>query len=458
MTDALLFSPVPAPPPLSRLVTSPLRNRLAAATSFWRARRNLLHLFHPEVQEGGFHIMQLGPERLITCADADIARHVLADRCGTYVKSPLYHAMLGEVLGPTASLLIEGDASRARRRLLAPAFNARAMARVETVIERHVEHLLDQWAETGIADLSATVPRFAMTLAMDAFFSTETGPEADRLAALIQALLVEAGTPAFADLALLPAWVPRGRKRHLRAMLAELNAALFAIIDARRDGPPREEADLLDVLIGARDAETGAALSRQDLRDEVMTLLLAGHETTALSLIWGLDRLAREPAAQAALREAARGIAPTVAAARALPLASQTFDEILRLYPPAFAIARTALKGETVGPLDIRQGDKLQIAIFMLHRSSRYWDRTAAFRPDRFAGRVPDAFMPFGAGPRLCIGLAFARLEAQHLLCRALSRFALSPLGEPPQPLGKITLRTAAPVQVAVAPLERADC
>jgi cytochrome P450 len=451
MTDALLFSPKPAPPPLSRLAASPLRNRLAAASAFWQARRNLLHLFHPEVQERGHHIMQLGPERLITLADADIARHVLADRHGSYVKSPLYHVMLGEVLGPTASLLIEGGASRARRRLLAPAFNARAMARAEAVIERHVEALLDRWAEAGTADLTATIPRFAMTLAMDAFFSTEPGAEADRLAALIEALIIEAGTPAFADLALLPAWVPRKRRQKLRAMLSELNAALFAIIDARLNGPKRADADLLDVLIGARDATTGAALTRQDLRDEVMTLLLAGHETTALSLIWGLDRLAREPQAQAALRAAARGIPARAGAFRTLPLASQTFDEILRLYPPAFAIARTALQAETVGPLDIRQGDILQVAIFMLHRSRRYWDSPAAFRPDRFAERAPDAFMPFGAGPRLCIGLAFARLEAQHLLCRALNRFALAPLGDPPEPLGKITLRTAAPVRVALS-------
>jgi cytochrome P450 len=287
-----------------------------------------------------------------------------------------------------------------------------------------------------------------MTLAMDAFFSTEPGPQADRLAGLIEALIVEAGTPAFADLANLPPWVPRKGRRRLRTMLAELNAALFAIIDARRDRPG--PGDLLDTLMAARDADTGAALSRQDLRDEVMTLFLAGHETTALSLIWGLDRLAREPEAADAL--AGAGLAPTAAASRGAALVTQTYDEILRFYPPAFAVARMATAADTVGPLAIRPGDRIQIAIFMAHRSARYWTDPGAFRPARFAGKAPEAFMPFGAGPRLCIGLAFARLEAQHLLARALARFRLSPVGPPPEPLGKITLRTARPVRVTVAP------
>jgi cytochrome P450 len=447
---ALLFDPRPGPPPLDRLAARPLLRQWATARALWQARRNLLHLFHPEVQERGFHVMQFGPDRLITLADAAMARHVLADRDGTYVKAPLYAAMLGEVLGPSASLLIEGEASRARRRLLAPAFNARAMARAEAVVEAHVAALLDGWS--GTVDLTRAIPRFAMSLAMDAFFSTEPGPRADRLAGLIEALIVEAGTPAFADLANLPAWIPRKGRRRLRAMLAELNAALFAIIDARRDRPG--PGDLLDTLMAARDAETGAALSRQDLRDEVMTLFLAGHETTALSLIWGLDRLAREPAAAEALAGAlaGAGLPPTAAASRGSALVSQTYDEILRLYPPAFAVARMATAPDRVGPLAIRPGDRIQIAIFMLHRSARWWTDPAAFRPARFAEKAPEAFMPFGAGPRLCIGLAFARLEAQHLLARALSRFRLAPVGPPPEPLGKITLRTAGAVRVTVAP------
>lgn len=457
--SAHLFQPSPAPPSLDRLAAGPLLRQWQTARAFWQARENLLHLFHPEVQERGLHIAELGPTRLITVAEPAIARHVLADRDGLYVKAPLYGQMLGEVLGPTASLLIEGEASRARRRLLAPAFNARAMARAEAVVERHVARLLEDWAAApgGVVDLSASVPRFAMALAMDAFFSTEPGPEADRLAGLIEALIVEAGTPAFADLADLPGWVPRRGRRRLRAMLAELDRALFAIIDARRsqpgrDGPGRDGpgGDLLDTLMAARDAETGAALSRQDLRDEVMTLFLAGHETTALSLIWGLDRLAREPQAAQALAAEASALPATAAASRASALVGRTYDEMLRLYPPAFAIARMATAPDTVGPLSIRPGDRIQIAIFMLHRSRRFWEAPEAFRPQRFEARAPDAFMPFGGGPRLCIGLAFARLEAQHLLARTAARFRLGQLGPPPEPLGKITLRTQAPVRLTL--------
>ena len=447
--DARLFDPRPAPPPLAALAASPWRRQWATARMLWRARKNLLHLFHPEVQEVGHAALDFAGERLITLADAGMGRQVLGDRYERYIKAPLYHSILGEVLGPTASLLIEGDASRQRRRLLAPAFNARAMARAEAVVERHVTALLDRWAAgDGTVDLTRDIPRFALALAMDAFFSSEPGAAAARLAATIEALLHEAGTPAFADLANLPAWVPRKGRRRLRALVAELDAALFPLIDARRERPG--PGDLLDVLIGARDAETGAALSRQDVRDEVMTLFLAGHETTALSLIWGLDRLAREPQAAQALRDAARAIPPTVAASRALPLCSQTYDEILRLYPPAFALARQAVARDQVGPYAIQPGDRLQIAVFMIHRSPRHWTAPGAFDPSRFAGKAPEAFMPFGAGPRLCIGLAFARLEAQHLMARALVRFDLKPVGPPPQPLGRITLRTDGPVRLRV--------
>lgn len=447
---ARLFDPHPAPPPLTLLAADPLRRQIETARMLWRARTNLLHLFHPEVQDVGHAAFDFAGERLITLADAAMARQVLGDRHERYVKAPLYHSILGDVLGPTASLLIEGDASRQRRRLLAPAFNARAMARAEGVVERHVDMLLARWAAgDGTVDLTRDIPRFALALAMDAFFSAEPGAGADRLAATIEALLHEAGTPAFADLANFPAWVPRKGRRRLRALVTDLNAALFPLIDARRDRPG--PGDLLDVLIGARDADTGAALSRQDVRDEVMTLFLAGHETTALSLIWGLDRLAREPAAAAALRKAARTVPPTAAASRALPLCSRTYDEILRLYPPAFALARQAVARDQVGPYAIRPGDRLQIAVFMIHRSTRHWTDPEAFDPERFSGKGPEAFMPFGAGPRLCIGLAFARLEAQHLLARALARFTITPVGPPPEPLGRITLRTRGPVRLGIA-------
>jgi cytochrome P450 len=115
-------------------------------------------------------------------------------------------------------------------------------------------------------------------------------------------------------------------------------------------------------------------------------------------------------------------------------------------------VAREATAPDAVGGLEIRTGDAIQIAIFMLHRRTSYWRDPAAFDPSRFATRPPEAFMPFGAGPRLCIGMAFARLEAQHLLCRAVARYRLTPVGAPPEPLGKITLRTTAPVHVKLQP------
>jgi cytochrome P450 len=125
---------------------------------------------------------------------------------------------------------------------------------------------------------------------------------------------------------------------------------------------------------------------------------------------------------------------------------------MLRLYPPAYVVGRVATAPDAFEDLEIRAGDQFQIAIFMLHRNPRYWDDPGAFRPGRFAGKArPAAFMPFGAGPRNCVGMAMARLEAHLLLARALPRLRFAPVGPPPEPLGKITLRAQAPIRVRVS-------
>ncbi|MGM0583783.1 MAG: cytochrome P450 [Pseudomonadota bacterium] len=466
----VLYQPDSPPPSLERLGRSRLLRRINMVRTIWRGSKNLLDLVHPELAERRWYVSRVGRETVITVNDADFARHVLQANADNYVKGRFYDVVFGQFLG-RSSLTMDGEEWRQRRRLISPAFNARAIRGCEAVVSRHVEGMLADWAETagetgGERDLTADVAALAMRVAMEAFFSSDIGEETARIGHLMDKVITDAGSPPFADIMGLGRWAPRRSRRKARGWLAELDAWLYPLIDARlatREAGEPEAPDLLDILVHARDAETGELLDRVSIRNEVLTLFAAGHETTALSLAWGLDRLAREPdwqerlagAAAQAEREAGGPLDP--AAAREVALLPAAYDEMLRLYPPAVNIGRQAIGPDRIEDMDIAPGTRVQIVIGHIHRNPRYWTDPPRFDPARFLpegrkGRHPFAHIPFGGGPRICVGLALARLEGLMTLTRALPRFRLEPAGPPPRPLGKITLRTEEPVKIRVVP------
>lgn len=210
-----------------------------------------------------------------------------------------------------------------------------------------------------------------------------------------------------------------------------------------------------------RDAETGAKLDRTSIRNEAATLFAAGFESTALLIAWGLDRLAREPewqdrlAATATEAETAAGGPLTAKQAREVELLPAAFEEILRLYPSAVNVDREAIEADHFEDLQIPPGALVRIIIGWIHRNPRYWSEPGRFDPSRFIGdakkgRPVFAHMPFGGGPRICVGLALARLEGLMVLARALPRFRFESVGPPPAPIGKVTLRMAEPVRLRV--------
>lgn len=460
-----LFEPSVRPPSLARLRANPILRRVNMVRTILRGSRNLLELHHPELHEHRWLIAKLGKETVITVNDPDLARHVLQTNAENYIKGRFYQIIFGNFLGQS-SLTLEDEAWRQRRRLISPAFNARAMRGVEGVVIRHVEAMADDWATAAdrrqMVDVSHDAATLTMRIAMEAFFSAPMGAETARIGDLMDKIITDSGSPPFADIMGLGKWAPRRSRRQAFAWLAELDAWLYPLIDTRlaqRDEGEPEAPDLLDILVHARDAETGALLDRQAIRNEVLTLFAAGHETTALSLSWGLDRLAREPEWQERLAEAARaaeaaaGEPLTPAQARDVALLPAVFDELLRLYPPAFSVGRQARAADRFEDQAIGAGDRIQIAIFAIHRNPRWWPEPGRFDPTRFlpegrAGRHPFAHIPFGGGPRICVGLALARLEGLMALARLLPRFRLEAVGAPPEALGKITLRTKAPVRL----------
>ncbi|MCB0112199.1 MAG: cytochrome P450, partial [Caldilineaceae bacterium] len=235
-----------------------------------------------------------------------------------------------------------------------------------------------------------------------------------------------------------PLWVPTTRNRRFKKALAALDRTIYALLDQRRQahaaGQTDAAGDLLDMLMAARDQETGKGMSDQELRNEVALLMFAGHDTTATALTWAFYLLSQNPEAEAKLHaELARELAgrtPTMADLPRLSYTKMVIEETLRLYPPAWGVGRQSVDADLVGGYAIPPNASLTLPFYVLHRDPRWWEDPERFDPDRFtpersARRHKFAYLPFGAGPRQCIGNNFAMMEAQLVLATVAQRYRL---------------------------------
>jgi cytochrome P450 len=261
---------------------------------------------------------------------------------------------------------------------------------------------------------------------------------------------------------LLLAGVPPLMPRPRRA-LRTLDEVVFGILRDRRRGAS-EGGDLLSTLVELRDEETGEGMSDRQLRDEVMTLLLAGHETTANALAWTWHLLGRHPAAAERLRAELAAVLgrrmPTVADLPQLPWTRMVLEEAMRLYPPAWLISRAAMEDDVIGGYHVPRGATVILSPWVTHRHPDLWDDPERFDPERFAparvaARPRFAYFPFGGGPRLCIGSGFAMTEAQLVLASVASRYRLEPVpGHEPRLEPLVTLRPRDGLPMRVCRLE----
>jgi cytochrome P450 len=239
----------------------------------------------------------------------------------------------------------------------------------------------------------------------------------------------------YASLPFPPLWVPTLNNRRLLAGLKTLNTVVYAIINERRKQPVDTDAvDLLWMLLSAQDEETGECMNNQQLRDEVLTLLLAGHETTATALTWTWYLLSQHPEIERRLHTeldtVLAGQLPTVEHLDALPYTLMVIQEAMRLYPPAFGFTRFATASDEIGGYPIPANSVMFISAYCTHRHPAFWEEPEVFDPERFtpersANRPRFAYFPFGGGPRQCIGSAFAMMEAQLVLATVAQRYTL---------------------------------
>jgi cytochrome P450 len=378
----------------------------------------------------------------------DAIRHVLIDNYENYSRTPAGIRVLRPILGQGV-LIAEGRAWKHQRRTLAPAFTPRAVRmlvpHMVAVIGETITALKDKSAEP--VDLRDTMQHMTLEIAGRTMFSFGMAHHGSTLRDFVMEYGDKLARPHILDLLLPLSWPSpqdfsraRFRKRWT-AFVAQLVAERRAA-GKTAGAPPR---DLFDLMGEAPDPETGAAFSDAQPGDEVATMILAGHETTATALFWALYLLALDPETQEQLAREARGVAADDEAdLDRLKFTRAVIDETMRLYPPAFLIGRAATGPDTIAGLPVRKGDLMLIAPWLLHRHEKLWQQPAAFMPERFmAGTSPPdrfAYMPFGAGPRVCIGAHFAIVEATLALARLIGAFRVELKDRVPvMPMGVVT-------------------
>ena len=361
-------------------------------------------------------------------------------------------------------LFSEGAHWKRQRKLIQPAFHHGRVGRYAARMVALTEALLITWIEGETRHLDADMHALTLKIVVDALFQTDISRDTEHIAAGMQllgdALNVQSKSLV---LALLPEAFPHPVLRRKRAAVAHINPILYRLIQERR-ASGEDKGDLLSVLLFATDGETGEGMSEGQLRDELMTLFIAGHETTATTLSWALIELAQHPDAAATFRaelaSVLQGRAPTLDDLAHLPYTHAVIKEVLRLYPPAVLIMRRALADLDLGDGNvIPKGGIIQINQYANHHDPRWFVEPDTFKPERwleadFEKRLPKgAYFPFGAGPRICIGNGFALMEAPLVLATIGRRFRLTPIGTIPTPRIGVALGFKEPVQVQVGSL-----
>ncbi|MCU0619393.1 MAG: cytochrome P450 [Gemmatimonadaceae bacterium] len=429
-----------------------------------RATRDRLRFFVDlHAAHGDVVALPLGGERLVLLAHPEAIRTVLGAPQGRFKKGlglERARMLLGDGL-----LTSEGDLHRRQRRLVQPAFHKERLAAYGATMVRHAEALAADWrtrSSDSPVETSGAMHALALAIAGETFFGADVTGDVGLVARALDDALAAfdvALSPLYGVLRRLPG-VPVIRRfdraqRDLDALIARLVAA------RRREGPGRD--DLLGLLLAARDtAGDGTGMDERQLRDEILTLLTAGHETTANLLTWSAWAIAGDDALQQAMRDEVAqvvGAAPLDPShATQLPLVRAVVSETLRLHPPAWVMGRRALVDHEVDGWTIPAGTTVLATQYIVHRDPRWWPDPLRFDPARWldaradAARPRFAFFPFGAGARMCIGDQFAWMEATLVLAALVRAVHLTrpPDTPPPREIPSITLRAERPVPLLV--------
>ena len=405
-------------------------------------------------QFGDIAHYKLGPLHVYQLNHPSLIREVLVDKADKFHKPKL----VKRGLRPTAGdglLTSDGALWKRQRKLIQPAFQPDRLAAYAGVMVAHAQSMMDSYAEGEVRDIAADMAVLTLGIVVKCLFGTDLPPEARDISRPMLAVLDAANERLYS--VLRTSWLPTARNLREKRAIAELDAILQRLIRTRR-AENESRGDLLSILLAAADEESGVRMSDQQLRDELMTLFGAGHETTAVALTWTWYLLSRHPVVNAKLDEeldrVLAGHPPSISDLPRLPYTEMVIREALRLYPPAPGFAREPIEDVTIAGYEVPKGSFITISPYVLHHDTRFFPDPERFDPERFAPgweeRIPRyAYLPFGSGPRVCIGNGFAMLETRLILATVAQHFRLSlESNETIRPVQLVTLRPSGPVRM----------
>ncbi len=382
--------------------------------------------------------------------DPEAIQKILLERVEDYPKSTVTKNLLRPAIGESL-FIAEGAHWRWQRRTSAPVFSHRNVSALGPVMTAAAQRCADRVAAAGPRAVNMLDEMVSATFDVIAEVTFSGDGSFDRASVhdAIEAYIGDAGRISLLDVLGAPDWIPRPGRLGASAEMSDMKKNADAAIEARAKRGPGDVPDLLDLLLQGEDPKSGRKMTTAELRDNLLTFIVAGHETTALTLAWALYLCAFDEGVQQAARtEVSRvleGRAATAEDVPNLPMIRQIIDEALRLYPPAGVVSRTAQKSDDLGGADIRPEDTVMIPIYALGRHHLLWDAPDRFDPGRFADRKAlrrYSYLPFGDGPRICIGASFALQEAVIILATLLGRFRFRAVqGRDPKPVMILTLR-----------------
>ncbi|MCB0115427.1 MAG: cytochrome P450 [Caldilineaceae bacterium] len=322
----------------------------------------------------------------------------------------------------------DGESWKRQRKLVQPAFHMRRIAGYADTMVDFTLKMLGNWRDGKVIQLDEEMSALTMQIVVTSLFSEDVSNDVERVSWCMNVFQDLLTSPSM----LLPAWLPTPIQRKRRQATTELDQLVYGFMaDWRRQG--EDKGDLLSMLMMATDEENGVGMGDKQIRDELVTLLLAGHETTANALNWTFYLLSQHPDAQTKLHQEVDTVLGTRKATLVdldqLCYTKAIIEEAMRLYPPAWSFARDTSVPLTLGDFQIPQGTEVRVMTYNVHRDERWWPNADAFQPERFLtediNRPKYAYIPFGGGPRICIGNQFAMMEAQLALATIAQRYSL---------------------------------
>src|SRR5262249_8395013 len=433
-------------------------------TGLGRLYRNYIESYPRSAYEQGVTRMAAPLSDVVLACDPDLVSEILVEKADAFGRDSATRRAFAPLIGTTSLFLAEGPDWRWQRRAIAPIFRHETLLSFVSIFVTMAERQVERWRGAPRAvpvDAAAAMTRTTFDIIVEAMLGGSASLDADRYSRALTKSFETIPWHILLALFSLPEWMPfPGRWRAKRGR-DFLHRDVGRIVAARR-AKPSAQPDLLDLLVKARDPETGRSLTDAEIVANLLTLITAGHETTAVALTWTLWLLAKDqPVQQRVFDEAAAvaGSGPITAAhVEGLSFARQVIQEAMRLFPPVPALARQPKAAMQLGGMSITRRTRVHIPSFALHRNVRLWTNPNAFDPDRFAPdqvkqRSRYAFIPFGGGPRLCIGAAFAMIEAAVILATLVRAFHFQPVaGHKPKPVAKLTLRPAGGMPLLIVP------